>query len=127
MPIGNRASSVAAISGGKCAPQHGFDHRRRQLAGERVLLARVKAAEQREAATVRLGAVPELRERSRGDHVPGELAEADDHAHLGQQRELAVEPGAAVVALGRQRLVGRWRAAHAGGDEAVAQREPVVA
>ena len=33
----------------------------------------------------------------------------------------------AVVALGRQRLVGRRRAAHGGGDAAVAQREAVVA
>ena len=77
-----------------CAwPQHGVHHRRRQLAGERVLLARVKAAEQRPRLAVGDHAVPELRLRPRDRRaaergaqpqraLPREAAEAEDDVHL---------------------------------------------
>ena len=58
---------------------------------------------------------------------PGEGAEADDDAEPLEQRELGAQPGGAGVALLRQRLVGRRRAAHGGGDEAVAQHQAVAA
>ena len=59
--------------------------------------------------------------------LPRERAEADHHARRADQRQLALEPRRAALALLRQRLVGRRRAAHRGGDPAVAQLEPVVA
>ena len=75
-----------------------------QPAGERVLLAGVKAAEQREAATHRLGAVAEARPRPRRScaersedaqrGVPGERAEAHDHPR-GARAARARGPGRA--------------------------------
>ena len=85
-----------------CA-KHGVHHRRRQLAGERVLLARVKAAEQRPRLAVGDRAVAELRLRARDRRaaerraqpqraLPREAAEAHDDVDVRQQRDLALEP-----------------------------------
>ena len=110
----------------------------RQLAGERVLLAGVKAAEQRPRLAVGDHAVAELRLRPRHRApprrraqpqraLPREAAEAHDDVHVRQQRDLALEPVRAVRALLRRRQVRRRRAAHRGDDVGAAQREPVVA
>src|SRR5829696_8927858 len=115
------------------AQEHGVGHRDRELARERVLLARVEAAQQDGSATGRLvlRAVAELRARldavqlARG--LPGERAQADDDADLRQQLELLGRVGQAVVALRGERLVGGRRAAYGRADPGAAQRQAVVA
>ena len=115
----------------------------RQPAGERVLLARVVAAEQRSTARRALapwpkrgagalrGSAAAARRRARAAQaqrrVPGEGAQAQHHPHVSQQPQLAHAPGQARVALGRRRPVRRWRAAHRGGDPRPAQAQAVVA
>ena len=84
-----------------------------------------------------LGAVAELRarpgrrllaQRRRAQRrLPRERAEADHHARRPDELELALQPRRAALALLRQRLVRRRRAADRGGDPAVAQRQAVVA
>ena len=77
-----------------------------------------------------LGGVPEARLGTQPEQpagrVPGEGAQADDHRRP-QQLQLLGGVGQAVVALGRQRLVGRRSAAHRRADERAAQAQPVVA
>src|SRR3954471_24514132 len=106
MPIGKRASSVHAISAATCgtaaprrsasrerllgplarALEHGVEHRRGELARERVLLAGVEAAEQPPVLRAVAEAWPRARRRpvrERRDaqrRLPRERAEADDHA-----------------------------------------------
>src|SRR3954469_24295795 len=115
------------------ALEHGVEHRRGELARERVLLAGVEAAEQPPVLRAVAEAWPRARRRpvrERRDaqrRLPRERAEADDHARRPDEVELALEPRRASLALLGERLVGRRRAAHGGGDEAVAQLEPVVA
>src|ERR1700733_10278430 len=111
-------------------------HRLGQLAGERVLLAGGKAAEQREPAELRLGSVAEARPRARhrfaaqGERaqrgIPGERAQADDHPRSTKQRELADEVRQAGVALDGRRLVRRRRTADGRSDPAAGQPQPVV-
>src|SRR6185437_8023474 len=105
-------------------------HARRDPARERVLLARVVAAEQQQRRVTGPGdadlrAMPEggtgprhrvaaLRE-DRPERLPGEAAEADDDPQRAdRQAELGGEPGRAGTALARGRLVLRRRAAHRG-------------
>ena len=157
MPIGSRASSAEATS----APTHGArrispyaTHApqassrartntasiivRRQLARERVLLARVKAAEQRPRVAVGDHGVAELRLRPRHRRaaqrgaqpqraLPREAAQAHDHVDVRQQRDLALQPLGAVRALRRRRQVRRRRAPHRGDDVRAVQPQPVVA
>ena len=59
--------------------------------------------------------------------VPGEGAEADKHAQLREQLELAARVGQAAVALGWCRTICRRGAAHRCGDEAAVQLEAVAA
>src|SRR5438270_13367812 len=96
---------AGAVSG---QPQHSLEHGRRELAGERVLLARVEAAENRVGTDSRLGAVSESRLRPRampvrGERekrpVPGEGPEGDDHASAIERRQLPCEVRDAPVAL----------------------------
>src|SRR5581483_8961861 len=100
--------------------EHVVEHLRGQLAREGVLLARVKAAEQRPRCARSLRAVPETRPRplyrsvgaGQGaaqpePRVPGEGAEADDDGDVGEQLQLAQAPRQTFVALLRGGPVGR--------------------
>src|SRR4051812_21062067 len=64
-------------------------------------------------AEARLG--PERQEAAR--RVPAELAEADDHPHLVQQRQLLGRVRQACIALGGRGLVGRRSAPNRGAHE----------
>ena len=59
--------------------------------------------------------------------VPGERAQADDDAQVGELLELGHRPRQARVALLGRGLVGRRRAAHGGRDPGVVQPQAVVA
>src|ERR1700722_19876972 len=77
----------------RCAHEDSVRHRSGQLAGERVLLARVERAEHRDAVRGdRLETVAEAGTRpdpeQPGDHVVGELTEGDDHTDRADEREL---------------------------------------
>src|SRR5512140_1052028 len=81
--------------------EDGLEHRLREAAGERVLLARVVRAQQRVPADRRLSAVGEPRlgagrlvaERRQGLErgLPADGTERDDHAEVGEQLDLADE------------------------------------
>ena len=121
--------------------QHGVEHRRGQSPGERVLLADVVAAEQRQPAARpvvhdrHLAAVGEPRPRpadrpaSRRQRVerraPGERTEGDHHAGR-HQLELTDEVRRARVTLRRRRAVGRRCAMHRRGHPHAAEHQPVV-
>src|SRR4051812_41505266 len=94
MCMGRNPCRVPDVRQSASAPENGVQHRLGQLPGERVLLARVEAAEQHRA-TAREGefrAMTELRPWPDGVQpacrIPGERAQADDHPHLGHEREL---------------------------------------
>ena len=112
--------------------EHGVEHRHGQLAGERVLLARVVGAEQRHAA--RELALGQMAERRAGaepvvgrDGLPGELAQRHHDHGLLKERQLAGEIRRARLALGRGGLVGRRGAVHRRGDVGTGELEAVVA
>ena len=99
-----------------CPGKDGVEHRLGQTAGERVLLTRMKRAQDRHRSfrverTGRLDAVPELRFLVEGDVVRSrvvcELTKCDYHAKIHEQRQLAVEEWATGIALGGVRLVPR--------------------
>ena len=113
-----------------------LEHRRRQPAGEGVLLARVVRTDDRSTAGLGRRAVAEP--RTRADVLAGTAAIARNadsqayapsatmHPHPVEQGELAGQERRAVVALGRQRLVGRRRAPDGRGDVRIDQGQPVV-
>src|SRR5262249_9372553 len=103
--------------------------------GEGVLLAWMIAAQQTIGTDGRFGGVAEHRTRlgdvaEVGEHtqgaVPGEPAEADDHEHAAQKRQLGFEIVEAGIAFFGKRLVGRRSAADAGGDVAVREAQAVA-
>ena len=112
--------------------EHRVDHRLGQLPGERVLLAGVEAAEQQRSVLDR-----DARRRGRTSAAasPPSSRQAASQANAPRHTitrgsssvELLARVGEAVVALLRQRLVRRRRAAHRGGDEGVVQPQAVVA
>ena len=114
------------------------DHRRRQLAGERVLLAGVKAAEQQRRGGRASSTAPwPKRGRGRGTGTPRAASRRSAASQANaprqtitrtsrEQLELARRVRQARVALGRRRLVRRRRAAHRRRDPGVAQRQPVA-
>src|SRR5207245_9153369 len=112
-------------------------HRPRELAGERVLLARVIRGDQRNAvAEGRHGAVREARgarRRGRAEaapcaqvRLPTDPPEPHDDAHAVQEPELLEEVWLAARELLRRWLVGGRRAAERGGDVRAAEPEAVV-
>src|SRR5829696_5919440 len=110
--------------------EHRVQHRLGELAGERVLLAGVKRAEQYGAGSAPvLGEVAEARPRANAEQqarrVPRELAEAHDDGRF-DQPQLLGRVREAVVALDWQRLIGRRRAAYRGADPRSAQFEPIA-
>jgi putative Mg2+ transporter-C (MgtC) family protein len=98
-PPRTRTERLAARELARPRP-HAVEHRRCELAGERVLLARMEAAEHRVRADRRLGEVGEARPRPRAVAEPGEgaeravpreRAEADDDAGVVEKAELACQ------------------------------------
>src|SRR3954469_10182686 len=111
--------------------EHRVEHGFGQLSGEGVLLARVEGAEQpASVAQLVFRAVPETRlgpqRQQLAGRVPAELAEADDHPDPVEQLQLLRRVRQAVVALLRQRLVRRRRAADGRADERAVQAQPVA-
>ena len=119
----------------------GVDHGLGELAGERVLLRRVEAAEHDAPAPSAPRPVAELgrgrRQRRAGggehpaDRLVGERAEHHDHAGPGRAASSSrTRYGRQRVALLGRRLVGRRRAAHRRGDvrgrAARARRRPTT-
>ena len=112
------------------APEDRVQHPGCQDAGEGVLLGDVVAAEERNAAGLVFGTVPELRLRphlveTQGG-VPGEGSETEDHPRVWEQLKFASSVGEAIVALGGCGLV-LWRGAtDGGGDPGSREPEAVV-
>ena len=77
-----------------------------------------------------LGSVPEARPRAHAVQaaggVPGERAQADDHAPAGAARAPRPRRAGSCRARLGQRLVGGRRAAHRGGDEGAVEAQAVV-
>ena len=134
-----RGGGAAHCASSRARANTVVEHRLGEPAGERVLLAGVEAAEQRASARRRAprrgrsaaagaAAARPSAARSAQRGVPREGAEADDHAHVAQQRR-ARAPGRAGSASrsAGSRLVRGRRAAHRGGDARAAQLQAVVA
>ena len=113
------------------------EHRLRQLARERVLLARVERADERVGADRRLRRVAEPRLRLRGRMAAPRTARAAPRPTRTTPRQTITRTRVssassshqirnALVALDRGRLVGRRRAAHDGADVRAVELEPVA-
>src|SRR5581483_1227497 len=132
------AANVAESSAksGARGAEDTLEHRPCKLSGERILLAWMVRAEQRDAVEAGARAVAEARSRLRYDAavfrvrfqklVECDLPERDDNSNAAQQLKLADEIRTAAVEFRRQRLVVRWRAARGRGNIAVRELQAVV-
>ncbi len=131
-PVRSRHLSRKTFGGDEDVVEHGLG----EPAGERVLLARVKAAEQRDGAEDRgqrrghamaeLGRGFDVRADQLQGGPPRKTAQRDDHPHRRpDESPFGLYPGRTGCPLVRGRRIGRWCAAHRGGHAGVDQLHAV--
>ena len=146
VPERAEAGSARSASLDRCLPQreitrtcpHPVEHRLGQLAGERILLARMIGGEDGQVGVeAELCVVPELGPGA-GHEMPaageysqrlsiGEAPQRHDDPDAAEQVKFPFEPQAAGISFGWGRLVSRRGAPHRCGDEDVCELEPVAA
>ena len=121
--VRRRRAGVARLArvDGARRVEHGVEHRRRELAGERVLLARVERAQDvRPSGDRHLDAVAEPRLRARtpsgGTRRRRRTGRAATTTRTRSAAPARARGTARTCRARRRRLVGRRRAAHGGGD-----------